>query len=218
MKTTASTLVFVLMLAVSVCAQSRIYVSAGTSISLGGNISTVFASSPAQLYADVEWQKKMAGSISFVTALSTFGVAYSNDETAFGSQSVFKATYVAVPLMLRWNFGNKNTMYLDAGLQPQYLAKAHLQETLDKFGAARNAEGDITAYSNRLYVAAKFQFSVAINRLMLSMFIISPFSGQQSVSGLADHWKLNQQQSTYLLSNGYSDYYLFGFKAGVRIK
>jgi hypothetical protein len=205
-------------LAVVAHSQSRIYVSGGITTSLGGNISTVFSDSPGQFYADVEWQKKMAGSISFVTGVSMFNTAYSNEDTGFGSQSTYKGTYVAVPLLIRWNFGNKNSMYLDFGLQPQYLAKAHLQESLVKFGTIRNAEGDITAYSNRLYLASKFQFSVAINRLLLSMFITTAFSGQQSVKGLEDHWALNQQQSTYLLSNGYSDYYVFGLKAGVRIK
>jgi hypothetical protein len=198
--------------------QSRIYVAGGISTSIGGNITTTFAGAPAQLSVDIEWQKKVAGSISFATGLSTFGTAYTTNTSSFGSQSNYKATYIAVPLLIRWNMGNKNIGYLDFGLQPQFLASAHLQESIDKFGTIKNAEGDITAYSNRLYIATKFQYSILINRLLIGLYIITPFTGQQSVKGLQDHWALNQQQSTYLLANGYSDYWVFGIRAGVRLK
>ncbi len=42
--------------------------------------------------------------------------------------------------------------------------------------------------------------------------------GQQSINGLADHWGLNAQESTFLNSNGYSDFFIGGFKVGCRIR
>lgn len=199
-------------------AQSRIYLSGGIATSYGGNLNTLFASHQPELCADLEWERKITGSINLLTGLSTFGVGYMSNSSSFGSPSAFSSTYLAVPVLVRWNMGNKNFLYFDFGLQPYYLIKAHLKEHYYKFGEDRIAEGDITSYSNRLFAGAKFQETVAFNRLTLSLFIIFPFKGQTTIKNLADHWALNQQQSTYLESNGYSNFAVFGFKLGVRIK
>lgn len=199
-------------------AQSRIYLSVGTASSIGGNFSTYLATHSALPTAELEFEKKIIGSVCLLTGLSTFGVDYSNDDTSFGSKSTFNARYLAVPLLARWNVQNKNYYYFDFGLQPYYLLDAHLEESITRFGNVRTAQGDITAYSNRFFMSARFQQTMAFNRFTISIFQYFSFHGQSSVKNLADHWSFNQQQSTYLLSNGYSDFFVLGLKVGVRIK
>jgi len=199
-------------------AQSRIYISGGISTSLGGNLATFDATHPAAWSADLEWQKKLAGSVSVVTGISAFNVSYVNDSTTFGSVSKFNAIYVGVPLIARWNFGNKNLFYMDLGFQPYYLVDAHLTESVIRFGDVRTVDADITSYSTRLYASIKFQQVFAFNRVILAIYIVFPFAGQSPVGNLADHWPINLQNSTYLLSNGYSDFFIFGLKTGIRIK
>ena len=208
----------IFLLGLTATAQSRIYVSGGLCTSYGGNLTTLFASHNPEWTADLEWERKITGSIYLLAGVSTFGVSYKSEGDAFGAASAYNSRYLAVPVLIRWNMGNKNFLYFDFGLQPYYLVKANLKEHYFKFGDDKIAEGDITAYSNRLFAGAKFQETIAFNRVILSIFIIFPFKGQTQIKNLADHWALNQQQSPYLQSNGYANYAVFGAKIGMRIR
>ncbi len=200
-------------------AQSRVFVSFGGTTSIGGNFSTFFATVPTCWSADVEWDKKIIGSLHVVSGLSTIGVGYSASEDLFTpSDSEYKARYLAVPIMARWNVSNRNFMYVDLGINTLYLAEAHLHESKSKFGTLRDYEGNIAPYLNRFYQSAKFQFTFAVNRFTGSIFMIFQFKGQDTINNLPDHWGLNAQQSTFLNSNGYSDFFLGGFKLGCRIR
>lgn len=201
-----------------VLAQSRVRVGLGFSSSTGGSLATYFASSPATLFAEIEYEKRLAGSISLVTGATFFGAGYVTEESSFGSASKFNASYIGVPMLMRFNFGNKNLACMDFGLQPYYLVNAQLEESITKFGEQRTYSGNITEYSNRLYVGLRFQGLYMINRIMLGFVITTPFSGQTTISTLSSHWPLNQQQSTYLGSNGYSDFFMYTFKVSYRIK
>lgn len=198
--------------------QTRVYVAAGLTTSYGGGFNAMFAQINKPVYFDVELEKKVLGSVSIVSGLSTFGVGYSSENTGFGSQSSYQARFVSVPILFRWNFTNKNSMFLDFGLSPFYLTRAHLQESIYKFGIKRDVEGDITQYSKRFFTSFKFQQTLAVNRLIISLFVIVPFKGQSSIKDLPDHWGLNQQQSTYLIEGGYKDFVVMGLKTGLRIK
>ncbi len=199
--------------------QSRIYLAGGLTTSIGGSADTFTATTTTLPSFDLELEKKIVGSMSLLTGASLFGVGYSYDGTGFAANSSsFKANYAAIPLMARWNMFNKNKFYFDFGILTSYLVNARLKETYPKFSVPQTAEGDIAAYSNRLLVSAKFQETFAINRFSISLFFIVTFKGQSTVKNLEDHWPLNRQQSTYLLSNGYSDFTVFGLKLGVRIK
>ena len=198
--------------------QTRIYVASGLTTSSGGDWNTTLAKTSTPLYVDLELEKKMLGSVSIVGGLSTFGVGYNSDDTGFGSQSSYRATFISVPLLFRWNVRNKNILFFDFGLSPYYLLKAHLQESIYKFNIRRDAEGDITEYSKRFFTSLKFQQTVAFNRLTFALFVIAPFKGQSPIKDLVDHWDFNQQQSAYLISGGYKDFVVMGLKAGVRIK
>lgn len=169
---------------------------------------------------DAEYQTRVIGSFNFLTGLSLVSAGYKTTDDSFSSASEFNAMYVGVPLMARWNAGNKNYLYLDFGMMPLYLARAHLKESFDKF--ANNdpvvVEGNITDYSNRLYYAFKFQMLILVNRFYVGLYLVTPSKGQSTLKGLDGHWGLNSQQSTYLLSNGFSDFSIMGFKAGVRIR
>jgi len=208
-----------LLAAVQLNGQSRVFLTVGGTYSLGGNFTTVLASTPAYLSADLEVDKKVFGSLHLLTGITTFGVGYSSANESFGSlNSTFNARYVGIPLMARWNAGNRNSIYVDMGFVTYYLAYAHLTESISKFGTIREYDGNIAPYSNRLYEGFKIQFTFAFNRFIVSEYFMFQFKGQETISNLADHWGLNAQQSTYLISNGYSDFFLGGFKIGCRIK
>ena len=202
-------------------AQSRIYLSVGTAGSSPvsrQSVSDQRATSSAQPTLELEFEKKIIGSVCLLTGLSTFGVSYSNDYGPPGSVSRFNARYLAVPLLARWNIRNRNSFYFDIGIQPYYLLDAHLEESITRFGDLRTAQGDITAYSNRFFMSTRFQVTKAFNRINISFFVFSAFAGQSSIKDLADHWPFNEQQSTYLISEGYSSLLVLGLKVGVRIK
>jgi hypothetical protein len=213
-------LYIILLLSVSALyGQSRIFISGGIATSIGGNTDTFSSNSLALPWLDVEYEKKIVGSMSLLTGVSYYGVGYNYDGTGFASNtSNFKANYIAIPLMARWNMFNKHTLYFDFGVVTSYMVKANLNETFYKFSVPQTAEGDISGYSNRILIASKFQVTLAINRFMISPFLMLTFKGQNTIKDLPEHWPLNQQQSTYLLSNGYSDFMLAGLKLGIRIK
>ncbi|MEJ0056639.1 MAG: hypothetical protein WDN75_13890 [Bacteroidota bacterium] len=199
-------------------AQSRIYISGGVTTALGGSIDTYSGSSALPSF-DVEYERRIVGSMGLLTGISFYGVGYDYDGTGFASNtSNFRADYLAIPLMARWNMFNKQSLYFDFGMVASYMAKANLKETFYKFNVPQTAEGDISGYSNRILLGAKFQETIAFNRFTVSIFMIISFKGQNTIKDLPEHWPLNQQQSTYLLSNGYSDFLLGGVKLGVRIK
>ena len=216
-----------MMLAISIPAwsQSKIYLAGGMSNVFGSGVNIVLGDEGSVFKFhyptfDAEYQTRVIGSLNFTTGLSVVSAGYKTTDDAFSSASEFKATYLGVPLMARWNAGNKNYLYLDFGMMPLFLARAHLEESFDKF--ANNdpvvVEGEIAQYSNRFYYAFKFQMLLLINRFYVGLYLVEPSKGQSTLKGLDGHWGLNSQQSTYLLSNGFSDFSIMGFKAGVRIK
>ncbi len=214
-----------LVISMSAAAQSKIYVSGGLSNVFGSGVNIFLGSDSYGIkfnYAafDAEYQRRVIGSFNFCTGVSLFTAGYETNDDSFSAASQFKATYLAIPLMARWNAGNKNLIYIDGGMMPFYLVSANLKESFDKFGNNNPVvvEGDITKYSNRFFYAFKFQMLVLINRVYTGFYIITPYSGQSTLRGLDGHWGLNSQQSTYLLSNGFSDFTVMGIKLGVRIK
>lgn len=216
-----------LMLVVNLTAigQSKVYVAGGVSNIFGSGVNIFLGQEGGLLkfnypVLDIEYQTRVIGSFNFATGLSVITAGYNTTDDAFSSASAFNATYLGLPLMARWNAGNKNYLYIDFGMMPFYLARAHLKESFDKFSNNDPVvvEGDVTKYSNRLYYAFKFQMLVLMNRFYLGVYFVEPFNGQSTLKGLDGHWGLNSEQSTYLLSNGFSDFSIMGFKAGVRIK
>ncbi len=213
-------LIFLLLIeSLAAMGQSRIFISAGAATSLGGSTDTFFASNRTATTIDAEYERKIIGTMSVLTGASWYGVGYQYNGTGFASNtSSFSANYLAVPLMARWNMVNKNMLYLDFGIVTSWMAQAHLMENYTRFGFPQKADGDIAAYSNRLLIGAKFQETILLNRFTLTLYYMVTFKGQNTVKNLPEHWPLNQQQSPYLQSNGYSDYSMLGIRVGLRLK
>lgn len=213
---------FTLSCALHVQAQSRIYISAGIAATVGSGANLVLGSKSAFRFSyptvDAEYERRVIGSFSILGGASFFQAGYNVDDDSFSSASHFKANYIGAPVMVRWNIGNKNFLLIDFGIVPYYLAQAHLRESREEFGRTVTVEGDIQPYSNRFYVGKKLEFLVMLNRISIGWFVLSPSKGQTTLKDLQDHWGLNAQYSTYLLSNGFADYIMFGLKAGVRIR
>src|SRR5690242_14177184 len=220
-----NSLLIMLVITISARGQSKVYVAGGMSNVFGSGVNIILGDEGSLIKfhyptLDAEFQTRVIGSLNFTTGVSIVSAGYKTTDDAFSSASEFNAVYVGVPLMARWNAGNKNYLYLDFGMMPLYLARAYLRESFDKF-ATNNpivVEGNIAKYSNRFYYAFKFQMLVLINRFYVGLYLVEPSKGQSTMKGLDGHWGLNSQQSTYLLSNGFSDFSIMGFKAGVRIR
>ncbi len=202
--------------------QSKWFISGGVSHVFGSGANIFLGQDFALKFEyktlDVEYEKRVVGSFNFVTGASLFNSGYKTTDDSFSSLSEFKATYIGVPLMARWNIGNRNVYYLDFGVSPYYMVNAHLTESIPRFNGRLEVAGDITPYSNRFYYASKLQLLVLLNRFTLGAYFLFPAKGQTTLKNLEGNWGLNNQQSTYLLSNGFSDYQIVGFKLGYRIR
>ena len=202
--------------------QSRVYISGGLSnVMVSGNWNTALGNNKAGYRhgsLDAEYERRIMSAVSLVTGVSIFNAGYSGGDLLFGSASEFRAVLVGIPLMARWNIGNRNFILVDLGLNPYYLLDAELKESAYQFNKLKVVEGNITKYSNRFYFATKIQLLYPINRFLIGMYFTLPAPGQSSIRGLDGHWGLNSQQSSYLMANGFSDFMIFGLKAGLRIK
>lgn len=205
-----------------VMGQSKLYLDGGISSVYGTGVNLLFGSNYSFKFKyktlDIEYEKRLIGSFSMVTGASLFSAGYKTTDGSFSSLSEFKATYVGMPLLVRWNVGNRNFFYLDFGLVPYFLAHAHLTESIQQFNGTLTVEGDVTPYSNRFYYASKFQMIYCINRFNIGLYFLAPAKGQSSIKNMEGNWGLNNQQSTYLLSNGFSDFFIMGLKTGWRIR
>jgi hypothetical protein len=206
----------------SVTAQSKIHVAAGVAdVTVFGSLSTLTEKGLFEFgykSVDLQYEKRIVGSLNALTGLTLFTAGYETSSFFFGAQSKFQGTFVAIPLMVRWNIINKNAFYIDVGLLPVYMVNARLKESIYRFNSLYTVEGNITKYCDRFSFATKFQMTVPFNRFHFSFYMQAPLSSQSGVKGLEKHWKLNSQQSTYLLSNGFSDYIIMGANLGVRIR
>lgn len=198
-------------------AQSRFIVYGGGTISSGGGFNQVLAKERGHGLAEVEWDKKILGPIHTAIGISYFRTGYFIEENAFGSMSRFRGNYIGLPLLARYNIANKNYMYVDVGLNPFYLASATLEEGITEFGQFRSVKADITRYSGRLFIGYRFQFTAAFNRFSITEFVIWQGKNQSAIKDLQDHWAFNQEQSSYLQGNGFSDFWMGGIKLGIRI-
>jgi hypothetical protein len=214
-----------LTLAFAAAAQSKLYISGSITNVSGGGLNVTLGKLDEGTFfkfdhaaVDLEYSRRLMGPFSFVTGLSYYNAGYDVASRSFGSASKLKMSYMSVPLMIRWNLGNKNLLFIDIGLQPSYLLNAYLKESIVQFSTTRESEGNITQYSNRFYYAWKFQMLVPIHRFIVGFYYSGLIGHQSSMRNLEGHWGLNAQQSTYLLSDGYSDFSIVGLKAGMRIR
>ena len=204
-----------------VTAQTRLTASMGVTTSYGGNVTTLLAKSPSMWCGEIELDKKVLGSLYVVTGLSSYGAGYSATSSFFGpANSDYRARFLAIPIMARWNAGNRNFFYLDFGFSTFYLVSAHLKESIDKFqnGNMTEFEGNVAPYLTRISEYFKFQETVVFNRFSISVFFVYKFKGQSVIKNLGEHWGLSEQQSTFLSSGGYSDFNIGGIKIGIRIR
>lgn len=140
---------------------------------------------------DLQLEKRLFGSLYLVSGCSFFQSGYSWSGDYFSSQ--LKNTYVGVPVLLRFNFYNANVYYFDGGFMGSYLLSANLVETYNQ----NRASGDISSYLSRFSSSYLVQFSVVINRFVLTMYSIIKVQG--SSSDFSDHWGLPRNQSVFLI-------------------
>lgn len=215
---------FSMLFCLPACGQGKLYLSGGFATQLTANANVYLGEEDYSFFQfrhntlDLESESPLIGSFNLLTGATLFNAGYSTDSRLFGSASDLRVVFIGVPLMVRWNVGHKNAIYVDFGWVPTYLVNSHLKESILKFNSVYEVEGDITKYSNRFYIGWKVQFVIPFNRFHVGFYFYNPVKGQSSLRGLEDHWGLNAQQSTYLLANGFSEFTLFGIKMGVRIR
>jgi hypothetical protein len=204
---------------VNLFAQSRLYLSAGVAGNAGGPF--YCCKDYQQLFGhpvvDLEADTKIVGALHFLTGISYYQVRFSSDDRFFGSAIEYQGHYLAVPLMARLNYRNRNFLYGDFGVNPYYILHADLKESIYQWDGAKTVEGTISPYMNRLNISLKVQGTLAFNRILASVFFIQPFGGQPLSKDLNEHWGLNKQQSTFLQNDDVQGF-VFGFKAGYRLR
>lgn len=203
---------------ISLIAQTRIYLSAGSNqvteyftepifnLGFNNNAITVGGYYDSRSFGkyntfDLQLEKRLFGSLYLASGCSFFQSGYSWSGDYFSSE--LKNAYLGIPFLIRFNFYNANLYYFDGGFMGSYLLNAYLAETYNQ----NLASGDISSYLSRFSSSYLAQFSVVINRVVLTMYSIIKVPG--SASDFSDQWGLPRNQSVFLIY--WREFY---FKAG----
>ena len=208
-------------------AQTRYYVSLGTNSSVdyftepnfnlgfNNNSITVGGQYDDRSFGkynmfDVHLEKRLFGSLYFVTGASYFQAGYSWSGSNFSSE--LKSSYAAIPILLRINLYNAHLYYIDLGMMETYLVNAKLTETYDQ----SRASGNIAPYLTRFSPSYLFQFNIVINRFVVTAYGIIKVPG--TAKDFSDKWGLSRDESVFLIY--WREYYLKagGLKLSYRIR
>ena len=126
--------------------------------------------------------------------------SYTDTTTKFAS--ALKNTYFSVPLMVRINLFNANTLYLDFGLMENILVDAKLKESVQYYSYQTiyqqySDQRNITKYLSRFSTSFYFEMGFAVRRFGISAFFQSNAFG--SSTDFSGHWNIPRDQSYFLL-------------------
>jgi len=235
------TIAFVLLFQVSGISQTKVYFSAGRSVSsilsiedfyVFGKGSRVFTTEngydtkgfsdlwTGELHVETPFNKVING----VTGISFFQVGYDNsqlndDPTVGDFYSKLDVTYLGIPLLLRANIAN--AIHLDMGFVASIPISAKLKETRNSgTNFEQSHTGSITSSLNSNYLDTPFggylAFTLLINRYTLTA---SWQTGATKVDKkLLDTWPLGN--GSMFLTDMYPSfsYEIIYLKLGIRLK
>lgn len=159
---------------------------------------------------DLTIEKRFFGPYYWLTGLKVNQTGYHYAQSVYTSD--LRNTYLSVPLLVRVNLSNSNSVYIDIGLIQNYLAYARLKESFLQSTASKNIASHLSRFSSSLYA----EFGVAFKRVGLHIFIQSKSYG--SSRDFSDSWGLDRNRSLFLL---YYQHYYFksnGIKLTYRLR
>lgn len=165
---------------------------------------------------DFEIEKKI-GKFFFVSGVDLFKSGYSNHFST--NYSSFDCTHLGIPLLVRVNL--LNYCYADVGPVGVINLNANLEETALKGSAFEVSDkGDVTRYLSPFKMGLQLQYSLVINRYFLTAYMTKMIVNVDP--SLENDWNLGGRyhNNSLFLREMSSNYkvFLFGLKAGVRIK
>jgi hypothetical protein len=143
------------------------------------------------LQCEVQIEKRFFGIYYWVTGLKMNQTGYHYAESPYTSD--LKNTYLSVPLLMRINYQNANSLYIDLGFQENYLASAKLKESFFQLSDNQNIARHFSRFSTSFY----FEITIAIKRFGFSVFSQSKTFG--SSKDFAAEWGLPRNRSLFLL-------------------
>jgi len=155
------------------------------------------------------------------TSSNSFSTPNTNIDTISKFTSSLKTTYISIPLMIRVNLYNANTLYLDFGLMENILVDANLKESV-KYYSNQNLyqqyadQKNITNYLSRFSTCFYFEMGFAIRRFGVSAFFQSNAFG--SSSDFSGHWNVPRDQSYFLVYFQNFYYHTQGINLTYRIR
>jgi hypothetical protein len=201
---------FLWLLCFQINAQTRIFISGGTnsnteftggpSLNLGLANNSISTGSYTEdgsfgryLCLDLTVEKRLYGPYYWLSGIKINQTGYQHQSENGVYTSVFKSTYVSLPLLARINLYNANTMYLDFGFIQNYLVAAQLKESFFDISDHQNITEHLSRFSTSFY----FELAVAYRRFALSAFSQSKTFG--SSNNFSDDWGLDYNRSFFLL-------------------
>jgi len=135
--------------------------------------------------------------------------------------SSLKTTYVSIPLLIRVNLYNANTLYLDFGLMENILVDAKLKESVQYYSNQNlyqqySDQKNIANYLSRFSTCFYFEVGFAVRRLGISAFFQSNAFG--SSTDFSSHWNLQPNQSYFLVYFQNFYYHTQGINLTYRIR
>lgn len=216
------------------CAQTKIYLTAGTNFNTKYYIEGFYQATKGNyifktdgsyqttalgkfLAADLIIEKRINKSIYGITGLTLIQAGYNNHYQT--NYSELNCTYLGVPLMIRFNFAN--AFLLDIGPIARFPLRADLNETALKGSSFEVSDHqDISKYLSSLSMGFSMQGSIVINRFLLTGFLT--FGGNSVDESFIQHWKLNGSYTNNSLflrdMRPKFTYIVTGIKLGIMIK
>lgn len=142
---------------------------------------------------DLNLEKRVFGSIYMVMGLSYFNAGYTHGNDNLYYYSRLKNTYISAPVLFRFNLYNSHVMYFDFGVAGNYLLKANLRERWYQ----DTAEGDITNHISRFSAGYVFQFTVVVNRFLITAYKYG--KAPSTADDFSSEWDLPRNGSSFML-------------------
>ncbi|HXA02457.1 MAG TPA: hypothetical protein VNW99_10745, partial [Cytophagaceae bacterium] len=147
-------------------AQTRVYISAGsnsyTQFTGGPNLNLGIANNSISLGSytedrsfgrylrlDLTTERRLYGPYYWLSGIKINQTGYQYAKSVYTSN--LKNTYVSIPLLIRINLYNANTMYFDFGFMQNYLVKADLKEGFLDISDHQNIARHLSRFSTSFY-------------------------------------------------------------------
>jgi hypothetical protein len=195
-------------------AQNRMYLTLSGGVAIGLADERAFSYAPGPAYG-FTWtsESRISGSLYSLIGL---GLEYTDNQSREDVyyQSSVQQTNLNIPLLLRFNTGNANRVYMDIGVVPSYMLRCNLLET-GSYGESFTGEVSslVSPIRMGLLLGSTISFGVFNIGWQLNWKQIDG-----NTSELAKKWADAGSNSTFVANGGNSHAVIFSLNTGIRIK